>query len=129
MKFRLAIFSAFVMSLLTACSPSPSSVIKDFYIDVSDGKIDEALGLFDLEQATSQGFSRDKLRSALMSKSDEIHNEKCGGLAEVKVLNEEVRGDIATQKVRLTCKTRAWKDVDGKLMKGKDGWRVVVFLR
>ena len=129
MKLRQIIVTIPLALILTACGASPDSVIQDFYMDISAGKIGDAMDLMDLDQARSIGFGQEKIKASLMAKTSDINSAKCGGLAKVTILSEEVHGDIATQKVRLTCKTKAYKTVDGKLLKGKNGWRIVIELQ
>jgi len=105
MQFKTVTILAVCANMLTACSPSPKSVVEDFYQHISDGKIEQAMALIDMKQTASMGLSEGKMRQAMASQSEKLNNIKCGGIKEVNIKNEEVRGDLAIITYEVICKS------------------------
>lgn len=125
MKFTYLISGIATATLLVACGGNPATITKQFYLSVSEGKIDEALKLFDVKQAQAQGFSREKLRAALAARFSRFNSDSCGGLTDVVIVSEEVRGEIANQKIELVCAKGPTTKTNARLMKSDGSWRLV----
>lgn len=130
MRRKTTALLAFCALALAACSPSPASLVSDFHKDVSDGNIEQALSMIDLQQATGLGFSEGKIRAALTSQSQKYNGVKCGGVKKVDIKNEEVRGDIAVIKYDVICKSGMKASTDSKdnLAKVNGKWRIAIKL-
>lgn len=114
------------VAIVTGCGQSPSSASSKFYMDISEGHIEEAMTFIDLAAADSKGFSKAKLKAALIAKSDAYNKVDCGGLKSANIVNEDIRGDIANQKIELVCKSGKMMADTNKMIKTKEGWRIAV---
>lgn len=121
---RIAVLLATAM--LIGCGQSPSGVVSKFYMDASGGHIEDALTAVDLVAAESKGLSRAKVKAGLVSMSDKLNKVDCGQLKSVNVVSEDVRGELATQKVELVCKSGKKVTDTIKLTKTADGWRITL---
>lgn len=122
MNRRIAVVA--IAGLLAGCGQSPSGVTEKFYMAASEGRVEDALTIVDLADAESKGLSRAKVKAGLASMSDKLNKVDCGQLKSVNVVSEDVRGDLASQKVELLCKSGKKIQDTVKLTKTKNGWRI-----
>jgi len=125
-KTHKLIATALTGLLLAACGGKPSGVVEQFYMAVSEGKIQESMSYMDIEGFAGRGLSPNKIRAGLTQSSHTYNKVDCGGLKEVKVTSEEIRGDIAHLKFTLVCKSGKTKDESSAAIKTKDGWKLTV---
>jgi hypothetical protein len=122
MKRKLALFSVLLwISLLCACAGStPSSAVRAFYKAMSNGKADDAIGL--LSQQTINTLGEPKLRMGIQEAARQA-SEK-GGLKDLEITNEQIKGDVATVTFLLKYGNGTQKTEIERLVKEKGGWRL-----
>ena len=84
--------------LLVGCSTGPGNTVQKFFQAVDKGQIEEAMGY--LSSSTLQTLGTDKWRAALVEASSQMAAE--GGLRSVKIVEENVNGEIAQVTVSIT---------------------------
>lgn len=89
---------------LTACSSSPDSVLRDFYLHLDDGNPAKAAELISPQARAAWGG---KLDARLASVSEQI--AKCDGIERLEVVQTEERGSMRVFKVTLTLKSKESK--------------------
>jgi PBP1b-binding outer membrane lipoprotein LpoB len=111
---------------LAGCSPAPSSAVKDFYMNVSNGDIKKAMESVDKKSLARKGVSEGKMEVAAAGASKTINASSCGGLKDVVVVSEEVRGDVAKVTVELVCNSGKKMKENGSLTKSEGAWRLTL---
>lgn len=124
-KTKLIMLATFA-SIMAGCSSGPSSIAGDFYQNVSDGQIEKAVAMIDLKQAEGVGVSEGKLRAALTGQSKKFNAVDCGGLKDVSVTSEEVRGDVAVLKLDLICSSGKKTTAKETLVKVDGKWKITI---
>lgn len=89
---------------LTACSSSPDSVVRDFYIHLADGNPAKAAELISPQ---SRAAWDGKVDASLLVMSEKI--AKCDGIKRLEITPQEDRGSIRVFKVTMTLKSKAPK--------------------
>lgn len=111
-----------ILMALVGCGKKPSSVVEAFYTNLADGKVNDAFNMLSKESsAMLQAFGGS---AAMMEQSRKIQKKQ--GIKKFEVLSEEVHGDTAQVKARITFGDGSTDEDLSKLMKTDDGWRIVV---
>jgi hypothetical protein len=110
-----------MMTTLAACGlfkPGPSQVVKEFYHEVEEGKINDAMKLFSAQVTQTFGS---KLTMAMSSQTSQI--KKKGGIKSIDT-KETVTGDLA--KVEYTVKYGDNSEENGviDLIKEQGDWKI-----
>ena len=105
---------------LAGCSPAPSSVVEDFYMNVSNGNTKKAMEFFERKSDVSET----KAEIAVAAGYAEVNNPLCGGLKDVEVVSEEIRGDVAKVTVELVCNSGEKEKSNVRLIKSEGAWRI-----
>lgn len=119
-KFTAAI--AVCALSLAGCSPAPSSAAKDFYMNISKGEIQKAMESVDKKALARKGVSEGKLEVGMAALSKSLNATACGGLKEVTVLSEEVRGDSAKLSLELVCNSGKKMKENTQASKSEGKW-------
>lgn len=85
---------------LTACSSSPDSVVRDFYVHLDDGNPTKAAELISPQARAAWGG---KLDARLAGVAEQF--AACGGIRRLEVVPAEERGSIRVFKVKITLKS------------------------
>lgn len=122
MKRKLVLSAALLWIVLAwACAgSSPSSAVKAFYGAIGDGKTDDAVGL--LSQQTIKTLGKEKLRTGLQEASQQMMAK--GGLKELEITSEQVKGDVATVTALLKYGNGSQETEKIQLVKEMGGWRL-----
>lgn len=107
---------------ILGCGKKPASVVESFYTLVGQGKVNDAFGL--LSKESSAMLSAFGGSTALMDESKKIQQRK--GIKKFEVISEEIHGDTAQIKFKITFGDGSSKEGVEKLMKTDDGWRIVM---
>ncbi len=86
---------------LTACSSSPDSVVRDFYIHLGDGNPSKAAELIAPQSRAMWGG---KVDATLLGMSEKI--AKCGGIDRLDVQQKEERGSVRVFSVKMTLNSK-----------------------
>lgn len=97
-RYLIAAIAAF---LLTACSSSPDTVVRDFYNYLDNGKPVKAAELISPQSRAMWGG---KVDAALVDFSERI--AKCDGIEHLEVVQTAERGDLRAFKVTMTLKSK-----------------------
>lgn len=100
-RYLIAALAAFS---LTACSSSPDTIVRDFYIHLADGNQKKAAELISPQSRAAWGA---KIDVFLLASSEKI--AKCDGIEKLEVVQTEDRGHIRVFKVTTTLKSKAPK--------------------
>lgn len=95
------LFAAVAALSLTACSSSPDSVVRDFYINLGDGNPAKAAELISPQSRAAWGG---KVDAALLDMSEKI--AKCDGIERLEVAPAENHGSMRVFKVTMTLKSK-----------------------
>lgn len=103
MKVRFALLSAALAVgaalSLTACSPSPESVARDFYRAIGDGKPDKALDLVHPKSRAAGGAAAEKMVVAM---SRQIAS--CGGIDQLSIDDGAKKRYLQLLRVKMVMK-------------------------
>lgn len=100
-RYLIAAIAAFS---LTACSSSPDTLVRDFYIHLADGNPNKAAELVSPQSRAAWGKKVDVF---LLASAEKI--AKCDGIERLEVVQTEDRGSIRVFKVTMTLKSKAPK--------------------
>lgn len=101
-------------------SRSPSSVVKDFVLQVEKGNIDAAVNLFSSKMPNDQ---KEKLKTLLPAATQEL--KKKGGVKSVEIEKEDVKGDAAEVKYKIVYGNGTEdKNQNGQLVKENGEWKL-----
>ncbi len=98
----------------------PGSVIKDFYKKIDRGEVSSAME--SLSQTARTQFGDAMLQPGLSSLSETTRSK--GGIASVKITQEEVHGETATVSFLITYKNGTTKTDSEKMIKEDGRWRI-----
>lgn len=108
---------------LTACSSSPDSVVRDFYIHLGDGNPSKAAELIAPQSRAMWGG---KVDATLLGASEKI--AKCGGIDRLEVKQKAEGGSVRVYSVKVDLKSKEPKCgviTDSVKMIEADGkWRI-----
>lgn len=108
-------------SFLFGCGKKPAAVVEQFYTRVAAGKVNDAFGLMSKESAAM--LSAIGGSAALMQMTNEIQQKK--GIKKLDVVSQEINGDTAEVKFKITFGDGSVKSDNERLIKEDGGWRIV----
>lgn len=119
---RLLLFpTVLILALLAGCTDSgPAGTVEKFHHHVEDGEIEEAAEMFSGEIVAM--FGRDKLESRLSQQTREISRK--GGIQSLDIVSEEVSGQVADVRVRVTYGNGRTDEQDVQLTKIDGEWKL-----
>ncbi|MDR2129238.1 MAG: DUF4878 domain-containing protein [Burkholderiaceae bacterium] len=126
--FALRFFMACLLGvLLVACgtstSPSPESVVKDFYKAIADNRTEDAMALVLIEEVEESELTAAKGIQQMMFDILSSEIEKSGGLKSVETKRMSQEGDTAVIDVTLTYGNgKQWKAGMRILVKKNGRW-------
>jgi len=121
MKRSLALAACACIILAVACAGgSPASAVKNFYKDIGEGKIDDALGL--LSEQTVATVGREKLRTGLQKATRDALDK--GGITDVQITNEQIANEIANVTAVVKYGNGTTETEKVRLVKEGSGWRL-----
>lgn len=110
-----------VALLASACfGGGPVATVKAFYERVEQGELDEAVELFSTTLRSQIGD--DKLKQGLQSATREIDQK--GGVAKMKILEENIIGEVADVEVEITYGDGSSETTKMSLIKEDGRWRL-----
>jgi len=112
---------------LAGCSPTPSSVssvVKDFFMNISNENFEKAIEYVELKP------KEEEERTIFMPLYELFNEPICGGLKDVEVLSEKDRGKYIVVTVEFVCNSGKKDMADVGLAKSEGAWRIIfTFLR
>ncbi len=99
--------------------PGPAATCTSFYRHLENGEITEAQALVSARLVQQMG---QKMRAGL---EEEARNIKArGGISDIKIVSEEVNGELATVKMVVTFGNQSAKEDTSKLTLENGRWRL-----
>ena len=117
---RVAVLGFLATVVLTGCSSGPKATVEDFYSAVEAGKTSEAAEL--LSANTRQLLGPAKLQQAIVASNKEI--KASGGVDSLKILDEQVTGDIASVNAQVTYNNGKVQSEVVNLVKEDGAWKI-----
>lgn len=115
-KSSFVVFSAF---LLASCASGPSDEAKEFVTATADGNTGRAIELID---PSIRQVAGPKLPMMLQAQASKIRDR--GGISEISTAGEDVTGDQATVKLRITYKGGFTEEAPFKMRQVDGKWYV-----
>lgn len=113
---------------LAACSDrTPDSVVKDFYVAIEKGNVDEAAEQISFVNvpADQMGQANGKLQMIVGEMRGRIKNNK--GLDDVEIVESNLSEDGKSSSIRVKLLFNNGKDTieTHRLVNGEDGWKIL----
>jgi general secretion pathway protein G len=123
MKHFSAIFIliSFLMGCSNSVTSSPGKVVKDFWQAALNSEVSLVC-----EMLSGKGVDHPCYNEEIRKMFQELaeHIKEDGGINEIKVINEEVSGEVATTKYQLTLGNGKKLDDEAKLIKEDNKWKL-----
>ncbi len=109
---------------MTGCSlsDSPSAVVEKFYTYAEAGKVNDAYDL--ISKGGKEMLQKLGGASIISELTNKIKNKK--GINNFDTLNEEIMGDTATVKIKITYGNNLVDEKTEKLIKEDNIWRMII---
>lgn len=111
-----------VVLFISGCAlirPGPAATCMSFYRHLENGEITEAQALVSARLVQQMG---QKMRAGLEEESRNIKAR--GGISDIKIVSEEVHGELATVKMVVTFGNQSTKEDTSKLTLEDGRWRL-----
>ncbi len=105
-----------------AFSPGPGRTVEKFYRLVEEGEVEQAMDLLSEELVGAMGAT--KLKAAIREQTESIKAK--GGIKSIKIVDEDITGDIAQVVAEVTFGDGQTSRETGKLIKEKGKWKLAL---
>jgi len=124
MKKVIVMILVIASFVVTACSSSdsPSAVVENFYTYAEAGKVNDAYDL--ISKGGKEMLQKLGGASIISELTNKIKNKK--GINNIDTLNEEITGDTATVKIKITYGNDLVDKKTEKLIKEDNIWRMII---
>lgn len=109
-----------MLTLLAACSQSPSSVVKDTIRALEKGEITEAKSY--LDDSVKNALNEGRISASLSAQTVKI--KRHGGIANIEITKEEVTGEVADIYYVTHFKDGTNDNTSDRLIKTRGGWKI-----